>query len=306
LKREGLGVQPSPSAIVTLSKIAAPMIPFMTEQIYQNLVCTIDKTQPESVHLCDFPVADQNYIDKELEADMDEVLKIVTLGRAARNESGIKNRQPLSVMYVNSENELGDFYKEIIEDELNIKAVEFVKDMSRFTTYTFKPQLKTVGPKYGKFLGEIRNALAAVDGNAAKKELDETGKLTLVLSSATIELEETDLLIDSGKVEGFASFADGGYTVAIDTTLTEELIIEGFVREIISKIQTMRKDAGFEVVDRIKVGYKASDVIAKVIEKNKATISRDVLAVEIKDSLSGYEATWDINGNNVLLSVEKA
>jgi len=296
------------TALVTLSKIAAPMIPFMTEQIYQNLVCTIDKTQPESVHLCDFPVADDKYIDKELEADMDEVLKIVALGRAARNESGIKNRQPLIVMYVNSENELGEFYKEIIEDELNIKAVEFVKDMSRFTTYTFKPQLKTVGPKYGKYLGEIRNALSAVDGNAAKKELDETGKLTLALSSATIELEEADLLIDSGKVEGFASFADGGYTVAIDTTLTEELITEGFVREIISKIQTMRKDAGFDVMDRINVYIAGSDKLADITAKCGDTIKHDVLADNLSNDSGaglGFTKEWNINGENAEFTVVK-
>ena len=295
------------TTLVTLAKLAAPMIPFMTEEIYQNLVFSIDKGAPESVHLCDYPAANESLIDKALEAEMEETLKIVVMGRAARNDAAIKNRQPLSVMYVNAPIELGDSYKEIIEDELNIKSVEFVEDTSRFSTYTFKPQLKTVGPKYGKMLGEIRTALATIDGNAAKKELDEKGSLTLTLGGGTAILTEEDLLIDSGKVEGYASVSDGGYTIAIDTTLTEELIQEGFVREIISKIQTMRKDAGFEVMDHITVTVSGSERLLSIVTAHADTIKHDVLAEDIvfADAADGFTKDWNINGEDAVLTVKK-
>ncbi len=297
------------TTLVTLAKLAAPMIPFMTEEIYQNLVCSIDSSAPESVHLCDYPVANEAFIDKALEKAMDEVLKIVVMGRAARNDAAIKNRQPLGVMYVNAPDALGDLYKEIIEDELNIKNVEFVSDMSRFSTYTFKPQLKTVGPKYGKLLGEIRNALASIDGNAAKKELDETGVLKLELNGGTAELAVEDLLIDTGKVEGYTSVSDSGYTIAIDTTLTPELIQEGFVREIISKIQTMRKDAGFDVMDHIKVNVSGNDKLAEIVSARADEIKHDVLANEIilapSASATAFTKDWNINGEDAVFSVEK-
>jgi isoleucyl-tRNA synthetase len=239
---------------------------------------------------------------------MEEILKIVVMGRAARNDAAIKNRQPLGVMYVNAPKELDELYKEIIEDELNIKSVEFVSDMSKFSTYTFKPQLKTVGPKYGKLLGEIRTALSEIDGNAAKKELDETGSLKLALSSEVV-LSVEDLLIDTGKVEGYTSISDGGYTVAIDTNLTEELIREGFVREIISKIQTMRKDAGFDVMDHIKVSVSGNAKLADIVNACADEIKHDVLADEISvqanTSADAFTKEWNINGEDAVFSVEK-
>ena len=294
------------TALVTISKLAAPMIPFMTEEIYQNLVKSVDNDAPESIHLCDYPVADEALIDKELEASMAEVLKIVAMGRAARNDAAIKNRQPLGKMYVSAPNELTAEYNAIIADELNIKDVEFVSDMSRFSTYTFKPQLKTVGPKFGKLLGEIRPALQNIDGNAAKKALDETGKLTLTLPSAVIELETADLLIDVGKVPGYTSVSEDGYTVAIDTNLTPELITEGFARELISKIQTMRKDAGFDVTDHIKVSISGSPVIDNVTAAAEAEIKHDVLCDELTAAgLEGFTKDWDINGESVTITVKK-
>ena len=297
------------TTLVTLAKLAAPMIPFMTEEIYRNLVCSVDSKAPESVHLCDYPVANEDYIDKALEDAMEEVLKIVVMSRAARNDAAIKNRQPLAAMYINAPSELGDLYKEIIADELNVKTVEFVSDMSRFSTYTFKPQLKTVGPKYGKLLGEIRNALATIDGNTAKKELDDTGVLKLVLNGGTAELSAEDLLIDTGKVEGYTSVSDNGFTVALDTTLTEELIREGFVREIISKIQTMRKDAGFDVMDHIKVNVSGNEKLAEIVTSFADEIKHDVLADEIvlEASASGNAFTkdWNINGEDAVFSVER-
>lgn len=303
------------TALVTVSKLAAPMIPFMAEEIYQNLVISVDPGAPESVHLCDFPVSDPTMIDSGLESSMEEVLKIVVMGRACRNDAAIKNRQPLSVMYVSAPNELTDEYKAVIEDELNIKNVEFVADMSRFSTYTFKPQLKTVGPKFGKLLGEIRPALANIDGNAAKRELDETGKLVLALTSATIELEVSDLLIDVGKVPGYASVSEDGYAVAIDTNLTPELIEEGFARELISKIQTMRKDAGFDVTDHISVTVAGTEKIRETVAARASDIAHDVLAdslafassVTPEGDAAGLRLTrdWDINGENATISVVK-
>lgn len=294
------------TALVTLIKLAAPMIPFLADEIYQNLVCSVDKNAPESVHLCDYPVADKSAIDKELEDSMEEVLKIVVMGRACRNDAAIKNRQPLSVMYVSAPADLKKEYKAVIGDELNVKKVEFVSDMSRFSTYTFKPQLRTVGPKFGKLLGEIRTALQEVDGNAAKRELDETGKLNLKIPSGSVELELADLLIDVAKVPGYASVSEPGYAVAIDTTLTEELVQEGYARELISKIQTMRKDAGFDVTDHIVVSITGTDVVKNVAEALKADISHDVLADDlITEPMEGFTKDWDINGEDSTISIVK-
>jgi len=294
------------TTLVTLCKLAAPMIPFLTEDIYQNLVCNIDKTQPESIHLCDYPVADEKLIDKDLEENMEAVLDIVVLGRAARNDASLKNRQPLSVMYINTDKELNNFYTEIIEDELNIKNVEFVSDMSKFSTYTFKPQLKTLGPKYGKLLGEIRTTLEKLDGNKAMDELNATGELKLNLPSQEITVTVDDLLITPTKVEGFASAQDNGFKIAISTELTPELIEEGFVREVISKVQTMRKDAGFDVTDHITLYAKDNEKVQSIIQKYCAEISHDVLADNvIFDDAEGSIKEWDINGENLTLAVKK-
>ena len=240
-------------ALVTVSKAAAPMIPFMTEDIYQNLVRSVDETAPESIHLCDFPEVNESYIDKELEENMERVLDIVVLGRACRNASAIKNRQPIGKMFVKAEFELSDFYKEIIEEELNVKEVEFTDDVRAFTSYSFKPQLRTVGPKYGKFLGKIKEALSSLDGNAAMDKINAGEPLTFDFDGNEVVLEKEDLLIDMAQVEGYVSESDNNITVVLDTKLSDELIEEGFVREIISKIQTMRKEADFQVMDKIVV-----------------------------------------------------
>ena len=294
------------TALVTIAKTAAPMIPFMTEDIYRNLVCSIDKSAPESVHLCMFPEVNEDMIDKKLENDMEEALNIVVLGRAARNGSNMKNRQPLNKMFVKADAELSEYFVKIIEDELNIKQVEFCDDVASFMSYSFKPQLKTLGPKYGKQLGEIRAYLAEIDGSAAKVELDANGSLTLKLPSGDISVTEDDLLIDIKQKEGYFSLSDNGITVALDTVLTDELIEEGFVREIISKIQTMRKDAGFEVMDHIRVSSAGNDKIAELLSDNADTIKNDVLCDEIIDGkIDGFEKEWNINGENVTLYVAK-
>ena len=294
------------TSIVTLCKVAAPMIPFMTEEIYLNIVAGIDKTAPESIHLCDFPVANEAYIDKELEANMDEVLRIVVVGRACRNAANIKNRQPIGKMYVKAEAELSDFYKEIIEDELNVKEVEFTNDVRAYSSYSFKPQLKTVGPKYGRLLGKIKQALSEVDGNTAMDELNEKGQLTFDFDGETVELTKDDLLIEIAQTEGFESGNDGDITVVLDTNLTPELVEEGFMREIISKIQTMRKEAGFEVMDKITVYSDGNDKIAELISKNEDTVKNDVLATEIiTGKIEGYSKEWNINGENVTFGVKK-
>ena len=282
------------------------MIPFMTEDIYRNLVCSIDKNAPESIHLCDYPVVDEKMIDKKLEADMDEVLKVVVLGRACRNEANIKNRQPIGKMYVKAPEKLDEFYVNIIADELNIKSVEFTDDVSTYTTYQFKPQLRTVGPKYGKYLGQIKAALAGLDGNKAMAELKSTGSLKLDSVSDEVVLSEEDLLIEMTQMEGYETQSDNNITVVIDTNLTPELIEEGFVREIISKIQTMRKDAGFEVMDHIAVTYEADEKVSSVFEKYGDDIKSEVLAVSIEaGNLKGFEKDWNINGESVKLAVEK-
>ena len=294
------------TSLVTLCKVAAPMIPFMTEEIYLNIVAGIDKTAPESIHLCDFPVANEAYIDKELEANMDEVLRIVVVGRACRNAANIKNRQPIGKMYVKAEAELSDFYKEIIEDELNVKEVEFTNDVRAYSSYSFKPQLKTVGPKYGRLLGKIKQALSEVDGNTAMDELNEKGQLTFDFDGETVELTKDDLLIEIAQTEGFESGNDGDITVVLDTNLTPELVEEGFMREIISKIQTMRKEAGFEVMDKITVYSNGNDKIAELISKNEDTVKNDVLATEIiTGKIEGYSKEWNINGENVTFGVKK-
>ena len=294
------------TALVTISKAAAPMVPFMTEDIYQNLVRSIDKTAPESIHLCDFPEVKEAWIDKELEADMDLVLKIVVSGRACRNAANIKNRQPVGQMYIKAEFELSDYFKDIIADELNVKKVDFTDDVSAFTSYSFKPQLRTVGPKYGKLLGKIRGALADIDGNKAMAELGSEGKLTFNFDGDIVELTEEDLLIDAAQTEGYVSDTQYDVTVVIDTNLTPELIEEGFVRELISKIQTMRKEADFQVTDHIVVSVMDNDKLTAIVKANEVQIKSEVLADEVVyDSENGYAKEWNINGEVVKLSVMK-
>ncbi|MCR4694614.1 MAG: isoleucine--tRNA ligase [Pseudobutyrivibrio sp.] len=285
---------------------AAPMIPFMTEEIYQNMVRSVDTNAPESIHLCDFPVCDEKFIDKKLEEDMDELLKIVVHGRACRNTAQIKNRQPIGQMYIKADHQLDDMYVSIIEDELNVKKATFTEDVSAFTSYSFKPQLRTVGPKYGKFLGGIQKALASLDGNAAYAQLKADGVLKLPEVDSSIELTEEDLLISMAQTEGFVADGDNYVTVVLDTNLTEELLEEGFVREIVSKIQTMRKEADFEVMDRITVSYEGSDKLDAVFQKNKDVISGEVLADEIAQGSQGaYSKNWNINGEEVTLAVTR-
>lgn len=294
------------TALITLSKIAAPMIPFMTEEIYQNLVRSVDKNAPESIHLTDFPTVNEEFIDKELEISMDEVLDIVVLGRAARNSANIKNRQPIGNMYVKAETVLDPFYVEIIEDELNVKAVEFKDDVEEFVSYSFKPQLKTVGPKYGKLLGKIKEALASLDGHAAMKSLNDTGSVDFEFDGEKVSLGREDLLIETAKNDDFVTEADNKTTVVLDIRLSEELIEEGFVRELISKVQTMRKEAGFEVVDYIVLSQTGNERIAEIIRKNEAVIKNDTLADEIVyNNVEGYTKDWNLNGENTSLGVSK-
>ena len=295
------------TALVTVAKTAAPMVPFMTEDIYQNLVRNVDASAPESIHLCDFPEVNEALIDRELEANMELVLQIVVAGRACRNTANIKNRQPIGRMYVKADFELPEFYQEIVEDELNVKTMEFAKDVSAFTSYTFKPQLRTVGPKYGKLLGGIKQALGSIDGNKAMAELKETGLLTLDINGEKVELAEEDLLIDSAQTEGYVAVTDKNVTVVLDTKLTDELIEEGFVREIISKVQTMRKEADFEVTDHIVLYMEGNDKLKAIAEKNSEDIKKDVLAENIIfDSCDGYVKEWNINGEAVTMGVKKA
>ncbi len=293
------------TALVTVCKCAAPMVPFITEEIYQNIVKSVDASAPESIHLCDYPVCEESHIDKKLESDMDEVLDIVVLGRSARNGSNRKNRQPLSVMYVKADHVLDSYYVDIIRDELNLKNVEFRDDTANFVSYKFKPQLKTLGPKYGRYIGEIKNTLAELDGSAAYAELESTGSLKITVSTGEISLAKEDLLIETEQLEGFYSLTDSGVTVVLDTNLTEELIEEGFVREIISKIQTMRKDSGFEVMDHIAVSLTGSDKLAALCERNKDAISHDVLAESISYDNAENGKEWDINGEKVTIAVKK-
>ena len=294
------------TALVTICKAAAPMIPFMTEDIYQNLVRSIDKDAKESIHLCDFPVVNEKHIDKKLEEDMEDLLEVVVMGRACRNASNIKNRQPIGKMYVKADFNLSEFYTDIIADELNVKNVEFTDDVRAFSSYSFKPQLKTVGPKFGKQLGEIRQALSALDGNAAMDEVNANGSLKLYLPSGEVVLEKDDLLIDIAQTEGYVSQSDNKITVVLDTNLTPELLEEGFVREIISKIQTMRKEAGFEVMDKITIYAKGNDKVADIMTKNKDGIISEVMATDLViGSVEGYEKEWNINGEDVVMGVKK-
>ncbi|MBQ3394503.1 MAG: isoleucine--tRNA ligase [Oscillospiraceae bacterium] len=294
------------TALLTVVKAAAPMIPFMTEEIYQNIVRTNDKSAPESVHMCLFPEADESMIDTDLERDMGLVLQASTLARAARNAANIKNRQPLGKMYVKADRQLSDYYLSIIADELNVKEVEEISDASGYISYSFKPQLKILGPKFGKKLGEVRNALSALDGNAAKKSLDENGYLTLSLSDGDITLTAEEVLIETKQTEGFECVSEGNVIVALDTHLTDELIEEGFVREIISKLQTMRKEADFNVMDNIDVYMAGNEKIKAIADRNADFIKENVLAVNILEgSADGYTKDWDINGENVTFTVVK-
>ncbi len=301
------------TALVEICKAAAPMIPFMTEEIYQNLVRSINTEAPESIHLCDFPAVNESWIDKELEKNMDEVLKIVVMGRACRNSANIKNRQPIGNMYVKAPNVLSEYFVEIIEDELNVKKVNFTEDVSAYTSYTFKPQLRTVGPKYGKFLGQIQKALAELDGNKAMAELKADGVLALPTVSDDVKLSEEDLLITMTQMEGYVTEGDNTVTVVLDTNLTPELVEEGFVRELISKIQTMRKEAGFEVMDKISIYYHADEKVADIFHKYGNDIMGDVLGTEVVAEADSFDSgengiyckEWNINGEKVLLGVKK-
>ena len=293
-------------ALVTIAKTAAPMIPFMTEDIYQNLVRSVDKDAPESIHLCDFPTVNEAWIDKDLEADMKELLEIVVLGRACRNTANIKNRQPIGTMYVKAEKKMSEFYTDIIADELNVKEVKFADDVESFISYSFKPQLRTVGPKYGKLLGGIRQALTDINGTAAMNELRTNGVLKLDINGNNVELTEEDLLIETAQTEGYVSESDGETSVVLDTNLTPELIEEGFVREIISKIQTMRKEAGFEVMDKIVVYAHGNDKIQDVMKTHEDEIKSEVLADEmVLGETDGYVKEWNINKEAVTMGVKK-
>ena len=294
------------TALVTISKAAAPMIPFMTEEIYQNPVSSVDKDAIESIHLCDFPKVEEAWINKELEDDMEELLKIVVLGRAARNTANIKNRQPIGTMYIKADKEMGQFYTDIIADELNVKEVKFANDVESFISYSFKPQLRTVGPKYGKLLNGIRTALAEINGTEAMNELRSTGLLTLDINGNKVELSEEDLLIETAQTEGYVTEADGDISVVLDTNLTPELIEEGFVREIVSKVQTMRKEAGFEVMDKIHIYAKDNDKILELMKNHKEEIMSEVLAEDMTlGTTDGYVKEWNINKEPVVLGVAK-
>ena len=294
------------TALVTIAKTAAPMIPFMTEDIYRNLVCSVDAGAPESVHLCDFPVAEERFIDKKLEKEMQEVLQIVVLGRACRNAANIKQRQPIATMYVKAEQELPEFFREIVADELNVKNMEFTNDVRSFTAYTFKPQLKTLGKRFGSRLNALKEVLAGIDGSMAMDELNETGKLTVEVQGVSEELVTDDLLIESAQKEGYVSDSDHGITVVLDTNLTPELIEEGFVREIISKVQTMRKEAGFEVMDHIVIYMNGNEKLGQLAKTREEEIKTVVLAKElVTGTLDGFIKDWNLNGEDVTIGVKR-
>ncbi|MBO6235350.1 MAG: class I tRNA ligase family protein, partial [Schwartzia sp.] len=293
------------TALVTVAKAAAPMVPFITENIYRNLVCSVDKNAPESVHLCDFPQADESFIDEVLEKDMELVLEIVVLGRAARNEANIKNRQPVANLFVKAERTLSPFFVEVIENELNVKAVTFKDDMEAYLSYSFKPQFKVLGPKAGKRMSAIKSALAQVNGHAAKTELDSTGKLHLELADGGIDLLPEDVEVTMAQTEGYLCQRYGGVTVALETTLTPELIEEGFVREIISKVQVMRRENGFEVTDHITVAISGNDKLTEIVKKNEEPLRKVTLADAIVyGTLDGFSKEWDVNGETVTISVK--
>ena len=294
------------TCLVNISKAAAPMIPFMTEEIYQNIVAGLDETAPRSIHFCDYPQAEESWINADLEESMKDVLGIVVQGRACRNTANMKNRQPLSKLYVKAPFTLTSFFTDIIRDELNVKEVVFTDDVSAFTSYSFKPQLRTVGPKYGKKLNFIRQYLTNIDGNAAMAELREKGSLTFDAEGLEVVLTEDDLLIDAAQTPGYVSNTEYDVTVVLDTNLNEELIEEGFVREIISKVQTMRKEAGFEVMDHIRLFFSGSDKIREIAQRNSEEIKSEVLAEELSfEEMKGYSKSWNINGEEVVLGVEK-
>ncbi|MBQ5950768.1 MAG: class I tRNA ligase family protein, partial [Lachnospiraceae bacterium] len=294
------------TVLVTTAKAAAPMVPFMAEAIYRNLVCKLDPSAPESVHLCDFPACEESRIDKALEDEMERVLEIVVLGRAARNTAAIKNRQPVAKLYVSAEQGLEEYFTAIVREELNVKEVVFTDDVSAFTSYTFKPQMRTVGPKYGKLLGGIKQALAEVDGNAAMAELEETGELALTVAGQDVRLTKDDLLIDTASAPGFTAVSEGGVTVVLDGNLTPELIEEGYLREIVSKVQTMRKEAGFEVTDHIRLTAQGSPVILELLARCGDAVASEVLAESVStEGAQGYTKDWNLNGEDVTLGVEK-
>ena len=293
------------TVLKTMSLLSAPFTPFMAESIYQNLVVGIDKTAPKSVHLCDFPVADESMIDAKLEANMELVLSVVVAGRAARNTANIKNRQPIGQMYVQAQSKLDAEYNDIILDELNVKNVEFVDDAAKFTSYSFKPQLRTLGKKYGKLVPQIGEYLKNGDGNALMNELKTNGAIKFTIDGTDVELAEEDVLVATAQTDGFVAESYKNTTVVLDTTLSPELIEEGFARELVSKLQTMRKEAGFEVLDRINVYYEGNDKIAEIFAKNGESIGKDVLAESVQAGKAGYSKEWNINGEKVTLSVEK-
>jgi len=293
--------------LTALAKLTAPFIPFIADDVYRNIVTVIDKSAPISVHLCDFPAADDNFIDAELEKNMDLTLGIVTIGRAARNTAAIKTRQPVGLMYVKAEERPAEGFIEIIRDELNVKEIVFTDDTDGYTSYKFKPQLKTVGPKYGKLMPKINEALQNGDGNLFMRELNEKNGLALNIDGEDVFLTNDDLLIESAQKDGFTAETAGGTTVVLNTVLSGELIEEGFVRELVSKFQTMRKEAGFEVMDRITAGFaeESGNTIKKIIDKNAAEIKKEVLADEIKNEPDGYVKKWTVNGVAVTLGVKK-
>ena len=292
------------TALVTLVKISAPMIPFMAEDIYRNLVCSVDKNAPESVHLCDFPSYDESFIDAELESKMEQVLEIVVLGRSARNSANIKNRQPIGKMYVKADT-LDEMYAEIIKDELNVKEIEFTDNVRDFTSYSFKPQLKTLGRRFGKNINLVREILASLDGNEAMDELNSKGTLTITVEGVAEALTSEDLLVESAQKEGFEAASENGITVVLDTNLTPELINEGLLREIVSKVQTMRKEAGFEVMDHIILSISGNDMLSAVVSENAELVKEEVLADDITNLALSYTKEWNINGETVTLGVEK-
>ena len=295
------------TVLVTLAKVCAPYVPFMTESMYRNLVTPFYKDAPESVHLCDFPVADESLIDPELEKGMEDVLEIVVLGRAARNGSNVKNRQPLKKLYIATDRKVNlteELYG-IARDDLNVKEFEILHDATAFVTYKLKPQLKTLGPRYGKALGAIREFLNACDAAKVVATVKAGKTYSVELGGVTVDFTLDDLLISSEPAEGYVSESGNGLTVVLDVHLTDELILEGALREIVSRVQNMRKEAGFEVTDRIILGYVAEGVCGRVFKELKDEIAADVLAETVTAELNGYQKEFDINGDKVTLSVKK-
>lgn len=293
------------TVLTKFAVLSAPFIPFMAEQIYTNLVLSVDNQSPASVHLCDYPAAQNEFIDKDLEKNMDLVLKTVVLGRAARNTANIKNRQPIGNMYVKADFSLPNEFIDIIANELNVKNIIFTDEVREFTTYKFKPQLRVLGPKYGKLVGKIGQKLNEFDGNELMDKLNQ-GTVSFTIDETDIVLSKDDVLIEATQKEGFVAETDRGITVVIDTNLSPELIEEGFVREIISKLQTMRKEAGFEVQNHINVYYFGNDVVAGVISRNEEEIKSEVLGESIsQQKAEGYTKKWNINGESIEFTVAR-